>query len=113
MHAYETRASVRHHNPYGNVVSGRGMPRVCTRIRACTANNGISRPFRAGIDAGWSAGAATAPANDTVDKQSGKCLDESYPLLSDSELQRIEDQFVATARLAARIGWTGGGTPLL
>lgn len=40
----------------------------------------------------------------TVDKSNGNRLDSHYPLLTDSELQRIEDQFVAAAKLAADIG---------
>ena len=40
----------------------------------------------------------------TRDRASGKCVDSSYPLLSDDELKRIEDRFVAAARLAAKIG---------
>jgi NADPH2 dehydrogenase len=40
----------------------------------------------------------------TLDKSTGKFLDPSYPLLTDDDLRRIEDQYVAAARLAARIG---------
>ena len=40
----------------------------------------------------------------TIDKTTGKKVDASYPLLSDDDLQRIEDQYVAAARLAHRIG---------
>lgn len=40
----------------------------------------------------------------TIDKRSGKPLDESYPLLTDDDLKRIEDQYVKAARLAQRIG---------
>jgi 2,4-dienoyl-CoA reductase-like NADH-dependent reductase (Old Yellow Enzyme family) len=41
----------------------------------------------------------------TRDSASGKCVDSSYPILTDDELKRIEDQFVAAAKLAARIGF--------
>jgi 2,4-dienoyl-CoA reductase-like NADH-dependent reductase (Old Yellow Enzyme family) len=40
----------------------------------------------------------------TLDKSTGRPLDASYPLLSDDDLKRIEDQFVAAARLAEKIG---------
>lgn len=40
----------------------------------------------------------------TIDKSTGKFLDDSYPLLSDEDLQRIEDHYVAAAKLAAKIG---------
>ena len=40
----------------------------------------------------------------TVDKSTGRPVDDSYPLLTDDELKRIEDQYVAAARLAAKIG---------
>ena len=40
----------------------------------------------------------------TLDKSTGKYVDESYPLISDDELKRIEDQYLAAARLAARVG---------
>ncbi|MGH7129768.1 MAG: NADH:flavin oxidoreductase, partial [Planctomycetaceae bacterium] len=40
----------------------------------------------------------------TIDKSTGKRIDGSYPLLSDDDLKRIEDQFLAAARLAAKIG---------
>lgn len=40
----------------------------------------------------------------TLDKSTGKFLDESYPLLTDDDLRRIEDQYLVAARLAARIG---------
>jgi NADPH2 dehydrogenase len=40
----------------------------------------------------------------TTDKSSGRRVDESYPLLTDEELKRIEDQYIAAARLAAKIG---------
>ncbi len=40
----------------------------------------------------------------TLDKSTGRFVDSSYPLLSDDDLRRIEDQYLATARLAARIG---------
>jgi 2,4-dienoyl-CoA reductase-like NADH-dependent reductase (Old Yellow Enzyme family) len=41
----------------------------------------------------------------TVDRRSSRPVDASYPLLSDDELKTIEDQFVAAAKLAARIGF--------
>ncbi len=40
----------------------------------------------------------------TVDKSTGRPVDDSYPLLTDDELKRIEDQYVAAARLATKIG---------
>jgi len=40
----------------------------------------------------------------TIDRSTGRALDESYPLLSDDDLKRIEDQFVAAAGLAVKIG---------
>jgi 2,4-dienoyl-CoA reductase-like NADH-dependent reductase (Old Yellow Enzyme family) len=40
----------------------------------------------------------------TIDKSTGKRVDDSYPLLSDDDLRRIEDQYLAAARLAHRIG---------
>jgi 2,4-dienoyl-CoA reductase-like NADH-dependent reductase (Old Yellow Enzyme family) len=40
----------------------------------------------------------------TIDKSSGKPLDESYPLLSDGDLKRIEDAYLTAARLALKIG---------
>lgn len=40
----------------------------------------------------------------TLDKSTGKFVDESYPLLSDGDLARIEDDYLAAARLAAKIG---------
>jgi len=40
----------------------------------------------------------------TLDKSTKRFLDASYPLLSDDDLRRIEDQYVATAHLAAKIG---------
>ncbi len=40
----------------------------------------------------------------TKDKSTGHFLDGSYPLLSDSDLQRIEDQYLVAAKLAAKIG---------
>ena len=41
----------------------------------------------------------------TIDKCTGKCLDENTPLLSDDDLKRIEDQYVVAAKLAANIGF--------
>lgn len=40
----------------------------------------------------------------TKDKSTGQFVDASYPLLTDDDLKRIEDQYLAAARLAARIG---------
>jgi len=40
----------------------------------------------------------------TIDKSTGKRLDASYPLLSDDDLKRIEDQYLAAAQWAAKIG---------
>lgn len=40
----------------------------------------------------------------TIDKSTGRRVDDSFPLLTDSDLQRIEDQYVDAARLAAKIG---------
>ena len=40
----------------------------------------------------------------TTDKSTGKVVDESYPLLTDDELKQIEDQYVAAAQLAWKIG---------
>ncbi len=40
-----------------------------------------------------------------VDKTTGRRLDTSYPLLSDDDLRRLEDQYVAAARLVAQIGY--------
>ena len=38
------------------------------------------------------------------DKVTGRVIDDSYPTLTDDDLKRLEDQFVAAARLAAKIG---------
>lgn len=40
----------------------------------------------------------------TRDKSNGRFVDASYPLLTDDDLKRIEDQYVSAAKLAARIG---------
>jgi len=40
----------------------------------------------------------------TVDKSRGRPVDDSYPLLSDDDLKRIEDEYVVAARLSAKIG---------
>ena len=40
----------------------------------------------------------------TRDKSTGRTLDASYPLLSDDDLKRIEDQYLVAARLAQQIG---------
>lgn len=40
----------------------------------------------------------------TKDKSTGHFVDASFPLLSDDDLKRIEDQYVAAAKLAAQIG---------
>ncbi|MFQ5730974.1 MAG: NADH:flavin oxidoreductase [Planctomycetaceae bacterium] len=41
----------------------------------------------------------------TVDKSTGKPLDSSYPLLTDDDLKRIEDEYVAAAKLAYAAGF--------
>jgi 2,4-dienoyl-CoA reductase-like NADH-dependent reductase (Old Yellow Enzyme family) len=40
----------------------------------------------------------------TVDKSTGRVIDDSYPLLTDDDLKRIEDQYVAAAKLAHKAG---------
>ena len=40
----------------------------------------------------------------TRDKSTGRFVDASYPLLTDGDLKRIEDQYLAAAKLAARVG---------
>ncbi len=40
----------------------------------------------------------------TIDKSTGRVVDDSFPLLTDDDLRRIEDQYLAAARLAAKIG---------
>jgi 2,4-dienoyl-CoA reductase-like NADH-dependent reductase (Old Yellow Enzyme family) len=40
----------------------------------------------------------------TIDKSTGKAIDGSYPVLSDDDLKRIEDQYVAAAKLARKVG---------
>lgn len=40
----------------------------------------------------------------TIDKSTGRPIDASYPVLSDDDLKRIEDQYVAAAKLAESIG---------
>lgn len=40
-----------------------------------------------------------------VDKSTGRRVDGSYPLLTDDDLKRIEDQFVVAAKTAAQIGY--------
>lgn len=40
----------------------------------------------------------------TLDKSTGRVVDASYPLLSDADFLRIEDQYLAAAKLASRIG---------
>jgi len=40
----------------------------------------------------------------TIDRASGRAVDASFPLLSDDDLKRIEDQYVAAAQLAQKIG---------
>src|SRR5262245_15353521 len=40
-----------------------------------------------------------------LDKQTGRTVDDSYPLLSDDDLRRLPDHYVAAARLAQRIGF--------
>ena len=41
----------------------------------------------------------------TLDQSTGKFVDASYPLLTDDDLKRLEDNYVAAARLAHRIGF--------
>ncbi len=41
----------------------------------------------------------------TLDRRTGRYVDTSYPLLTDDDLKRLEDQFVEAAKLAARIGY--------
>jgi 2,4-dienoyl-CoA reductase-like NADH-dependent reductase (Old Yellow Enzyme family) len=41
----------------------------------------------------------------TIDRNTGRALDSSYPLISDDQLHRLEDGFVAAARLAADVGF--------
>ncbi len=40
----------------------------------------------------------------TIDKSAGRPVDSAFPLLTDDDLKRIEDQYVNTARLAVKIG---------
>jgi 2,4-dienoyl-CoA reductase-like NADH-dependent reductase (Old Yellow Enzyme family) len=40
----------------------------------------------------------------TRDRSTGRFVDASYPLLTDDDLKRIEDQFVAAAKMAAKAG---------
>jgi 2,4-dienoyl-CoA reductase-like NADH-dependent reductase (Old Yellow Enzyme family) len=40
----------------------------------------------------------------TKDKSTGRFVDASFPLLSDDDLKRIEDQYLVAAKLAAQIG---------
>ncbi|MGE3314034.1 MAG: NADH:flavin oxidoreductase [Planctomycetaceae bacterium] len=40
----------------------------------------------------------------TIDKSVKKPIDSSYPLLSDDDLRRIEDQYIEAAKWAAKIG---------
>lgn len=41
----------------------------------------------------------------TVDKSTGRAVDASYPLLSDDDLKRLEDDYLAAARLAQTMGF--------
>lgn len=41
----------------------------------------------------------------TIDKTTGRRVDESYPLLTDDDLKRLEDAYVTAARLAFKIGF--------
>lgn len=41
----------------------------------------------------------------TIDKSTGKTIDDSYPVISDDELKRLEDRYVEAAQLAASIGF--------
>jgi len=40
----------------------------------------------------------------TIDKSTGRVIDKSYPLLTDDDLKRIEDEYVAAAKLASKAG---------
>ncbi len=40
----------------------------------------------------------------TKDKSTGRFVDESFPVLNDDDLKRIEDQYLAAAKLAVQIG---------
>lgn len=40
----------------------------------------------------------------TIDKSTGRRIDDSYPILTEDELKRIEDQYVMAAKLARRAG---------
>jgi NADPH2 dehydrogenase len=40
-----------------------------------------------------------------TDKSTGRKVDAGYPLLSDDNLKRLEDRFVAAAKLAAKLGY--------
>lgn len=40
----------------------------------------------------------------TIDKSTGRVVDDSFPLLTDDDLKRIEDQYLVAAHLAAKIG---------
>src|SRR5581483_10085448 len=40
-----------------------------------------------------------------VDKATGRTIDASYPILSDDELERLPDAYVAAARIALRVGY--------
>lgn len=40
----------------------------------------------------------------TKDKSTGRFVDDSFPLLTDDDLKRVEDQYLAAAKLAAKIG---------
>jgi NADPH2 dehydrogenase len=40
----------------------------------------------------------------TIDKSTGRIVDASFPLLSDDDLKRIEDQYLAAAHLAVKVG---------
>lgn len=40
----------------------------------------------------------------TLDKSTGKFLDQSYPIITDDELKQLEDLYVSAARLAVKAG---------
>lgn len=48
---------------------------------------------------------ATVDARTIVDPATGKTADESYPLITDDELLRLRDAYLAAARLAHRAGF--------
>src|SRR5262249_50723226 len=41
----------------------------------------------------------------TIDRPTGRVIDATYPLLTDDDLKRVAEQFVAAARLVAKLGY--------